>query len=47
MEIQADSLDEAISIAEGPDTPLPDNGEYVDGSFEVDTEYAYIFGEDE
>lgn len=35
MDIEADSLDEAISIAEDDSTPLPD-GNYVDGSFEID-----------
>lgn len=35
--IQANSLEEAIKIALGPDTPLPD-GQYVDDSVAVDYE---------
>lgn len=35
--IRAHSLDEAIDWAEG-DMPLPKNAEYVDDSFEIDTE---------
>lgn len=34
VEVEADSLTEAVLIAE--DAPLPDNGEYIEGSFEVD-----------
>jgi len=34
VEVEADSLTEAVLIAE--DAPLPDNGEYIQGSFEVD-----------
>jgi high-affinity K+ transport system ATPase subunit B len=34
MEIEANSLDEAIEIAE--DSNLPKDGEYVDGSFIID-----------
>jgi len=36
VEVEADSLAEAIHEAE--DAPLPDNGEYIEGSFEVDAE---------
>ena len=36
LEIEADSLDEAIAIAEDDDTDLPCDDHYVDGSFEVD-----------
>ena len=35
--IEADSLEEAIEKARGSDTSLPD-GDYVEGSFEVDEE---------
>lgn len=35
MNIEADSLEEAIEKANGPDEELP-RGEYVEGSFEVD-----------
>ena len=34
VEVEADSKAEAIRKAE--DAPLPDNGEYIEGSFEVD-----------
>ena len=34
--VEADSEEEAIEIALGPDYPLPDNGEYVDSSVMVD-----------
>lgn len=33
--VEAESLDDAILIAEGDDVSLPD-GEYVSGSFEID-----------
>ena len=36
VEVEAESLDEAIN--EVMNAPLPDNGEYIDGSFEVDVE---------
>jgi hypothetical protein len=36
LEIQANSLDEAIMIAE--DSCLPLNGEYIEGSFCIDHE---------
>ena len=35
VNVEADTLDEAIEIAATDDIPLPDNGEYVDCSFEV------------
>lgn len=35
--IEANSLEEAVEIALGPDTPLPDSL-YVDGSIAVDYE---------
>lgn len=34
--VEASSLEEAISLVEDYDFPLPPDGEYVDGSFEVD-----------
>lgn len=33
--VRASNLEEAVSITQG-DTPLPTNGTYVDGSFEID-----------
>lgn len=40
VEIDADSLEEAIEIVESDEYPLPD-GLYCDGTFEVDKECAY------
>lgn len=34
--VEAYSKEDAIDIALGPDTPLPDNGSYIDESVEVD-----------
>ena len=34
VEVEADSMSEATLVA--MDAPLPDNGDYVEGSFEVD-----------
>ena len=36
LEIDAPTLDEAITIAEDGDTPLPTESDFVDSSFEVD-----------
>ena len=38
VEVDANNLEEAIHILHSTDVPLPDNGEYIDGSFEVDVE---------
>lgn len=38
VEVEAETLDEAISMVEADDYPLPTNGDYVVGSFEVDRE---------
>lgn len=39
IEVEADTLEEAIEIAEdeSEDIPLPDNGEYLTSSWEVDS----------
>ena len=34
--VEADSLEDAIEEALGDGTPLPTNGSYVEGSFDVD-----------
>lgn len=39
VEVEADSLDEAILEADDDCTPLPE-GSYVDGSFRVDADFA-------
>ena len=36
VEVEANSLAEAIHIVHSTDVPLPENGEYIEGSFEVD-----------
>lgn len=36
VEVEADSKDEAAEIACGPTVGLPENGSYVEGSFQVD-----------
>ena len=38
VEVEANNLEEAIHILHSTDVPLPDNGEYIEGSFEVDVE---------
>ena len=40
IEIEADTLEEAIEIAKDEEgsIPIPDNGSYLDGSWEVDSE---------
>lgn len=38
VEVEANNLEEAIHIVHSTDVPLPDNGEYIEGSFEVDVE---------
>ena len=38
VEVEANSLVEAIHIVHSRDMPLPMDGEYIEGSFEVDVE---------
>ena len=38
VEVEANNLEQAIHILHSTDVPLPDNGEYIEGSFEVDVE---------
>lgn len=38
VQIRAESMEEAVSIAESDETELPKGGSYVDGSFEIDHE---------
>lgn len=38
LEIEANSLDEAKAIALEDSSPLPDEKNYVDGSFQIDDE---------
>mgnify|MGYP006092205713 FL=1 len=41
QEVEADSLEEAIMIAEKTNLDLPENSEYLDGSYEVNRELVY------
>ena len=46
VEIEAESLEDALCIAEtDPDIPLPE-GEYVDGSYSADYEQTMICQQD-
>ena len=47
MEIEADSLEEAIELAERDDSPMPDDSDYVDGSFQVDRDIAEEINKDD
>ena len=38
VEVEANNLEEAIHILHSTDVPLPENGEYIEGSFEIDSE---------
>ena len=46
IEIEADSLEEAIELAERDDSPMPDDSDYVDGSFQVDRDVAEEINKD-
>jgi len=41
QEVEADSLEEAIMIAEETNLDLPENSEYLDGSYEVNRKLIY------
>ena len=47
VEVEANSLDEAIEKVEADDFPLPDRNSYVDGSFEVERAVAEEINKDE
>lgn len=36
VEVQAESLDDAVDKVLDTDVPLPEDGEYIEASFEVD-----------
>ena len=46
IEIEADSLEEAIELAERDDSPMPDESDYVDGCFQVDRDIAEEINKD-
>ena len=51
VEVQAESLDDAVDKVLDTDVPLPEDGEYIEDSFEVDesvysTEDDDLWGED-
>ena len=44
VEVDADNVEDAIDNVENdPDMPLPDDGEYVDGSFQINREMTEYF----
>ena len=43
VEIEAESLEEAMDIAEGDDIELPDEKHYVDASWEVNRDVAEMY----
>ena len=47
LEVEANSLEEAIELAERDDSPMPDDSDYVDGSFQVDRDIAEEINTDE
>ena len=46
VEIEADSLEESIELSERDDSPMPDDSDYVDGSFQVDRDIAEEINKD-
>ena len=46
LEVEADSLEEAIELAERDDSPMPDDSDYVDGTFQVDRDIAEEINKD-
>ena len=46
LEVEADSLEEAIELAERDDSPIPDESDYVDGSFQIDRDIAEEINKD-
>ena len=46
LEVEADSLEEAIELAERDDSPMPDESDYVDGSFQIDRDIAEEINKD-
>lgn len=38
IEVEADSLGDAIRIVNEPEFPLPTNSDYVEGSFQIDVD---------
>ena len=45
IEVEADSLQDAVSHCYGSECPLPE-GDYIDGTFKVDNEDGQILAED-
>ena len=46
VNIEAENIEEAIELAGGDEIPLPE-GDYIDGSWEVDGELAYDMNDEE
>ena len=47
VEVEADCVDDAILEAGDASTPLPTNGEYLSGSFQVNEEASLVMNEGE
>jgi len=45
VEIEANSLTEAVAIVEASDFPLPTDNSYIDGSFSVNAEMTLFLNE--
>lgn len=41
VDVEAENIEEAIDMANDPDCPLPDEADYVKGTWEVDVVAAY------
>jgi hypothetical protein len=46
LEVEADSLDDAIQKASGPEYSLPTNSAYVEDTFKVDFELVENYNEE-
>jgi len=46
LEVKADSLEDAIQKALGPEYPLPTNNAYVEDTFKVDFEVVENYNEE-
>ena len=42
VEVEANNMDEAVHIVHSTDVPLPEDGEYIEGTFEVDQGWVFI-----
>jgi hypothetical protein len=47
IEVEADSIDDAIEKVQDPDFPLPTDSDYIDDSFTINKEMTQWFAENE